>query len=240
MLDERLDGRLPEQIRPLQFERHWLPAVAGSVLVKSGNTHVLCTAVVEDGVPKFLQQSGEGWLTAEYSMLPAATGSRRQRDRGSRVDGRSTEIQRLIGRCLRAVVDRRTIKHKTIWVDCDVLAADGGTRTASINGAYVAVHDALSELKGRGDIRKWPLRDSVQAISVGLVEGKSLADLSYYEDSSADVDMNVVMTGSGQLIEVNGGAEQGTFAISQHHELLKLAQGGCRTVADAQKSALEL
>lgn len=237
MHDERLDGRLPEQIRPLTFQRHWLPAVAGSVLVKSGNTHVLCTAVIEDGVPKFLQQSGEGWLTAEYSMLPAATGARRQRER-TRVDGRSTEIQRLIGRCLRAVVDRRALKHKTIWVDCDVLAADGGTRTASINGAYVAVHDALTELKERGDLRKWPLRDSVQAISVGLVEGKVLADLSYYEDSSAEVDMNVVMTGSGKLIEVNGGAEQGTFAISQHHEMLKLAQTACGQVSTSQKSAL--
>ncbi len=238
MLDERLDGRLPEQIRPLTFQRHWLPGVAGSVLVKSGNTHVLCTAVIEDGVPKFLQQSGEGWLTAEYSMLPAATGNRRPRERGNRVDGRSTEIQRLIGRCLRSVVDRRQIKHKTIWVDCDVLSADGGTRTTSINGAYVAMHDALTELKERGDLKKWPLKDSVQAISVGLVEGKVIADLSYYEDSSADVDMNIVMTGSGKLIELNGGAEQGTFKVEEHHQLLKLAQMACGSVGKAQDSAL--
>ena len=174
----RLDGRATHELRPLHFTRSWIPTLPGSVLVDSGLTRVLCTAVVEEGVPKFLKGTDQGWVTAEYSMLPAATNSRRPRDRNGRIDGRSVEIQRLIGRALRAIVDRRKLKGRTVWVDCDVLAADGGTRTAAINGAYVALHDALRDLQQRDGLKSWPLVDSVQAISVGLVEGEPHVDLS--------------------------------------------------------------
>lgn len=234
----RLDGRAPQEIRPLHFSRRWLPTLPGSVLVQSGLTRVLCTAVVEDGVPPFLKNTDQGWVTAEYAMLPAATNSRRQRDRNGKVDGRSVEIQRLIGRALRAVVDRRGIKGRTVWVDCDVLCADGGTRTAAINGAYVALHDALSDLKDRGDIRKLPLRDSLQAISVGLVDGEPMVDLSYYEDSSAQVDMNLVMTGSGEVVEMGGGAEQGTFSLDTMAGMIELGRVALSRVRGLQEEAL--
>lgn len=234
----RLDGRAPDELRPLHFTRRWLPTLPGSVLVQSGITRVLCTAVVEDGVPPFLKNTDQGWVTAEYSMLPAATSSRRPRERGMKVDGRSVEIQRLIGRALRAVVDRRAIKGRTVWVDCDVLCADGGTRTASINGAYVAMHDALSDLLQRGDIKRMPLTDSLQAISVGLVDGEPLVDLSYYEDSSAEVDMNLVMTGKGQVVEMGGGAERGTFSLETMGGMIELGRSALQRVKSAQDAAL--
>jgi ribonuclease PH len=235
---QRLDGRQPAQIRPLTFRRHWLPNVPGSVLVEAGGTRVLCTAVVEEGVPPFLVNSNQGWLTAEYSMLPAATAERRQRDRAGRTDGRAVEIQRLVGRALRAIVDRKAYPGRTAWVDCDVLAADGGTRTASINGAYVALHDAFSALKAGGALRAWPLVDSVRAASVGLVEGQLLADLSYYEDSQAEVDFNLVMTGSGRVIEVSGGAERGSFSLQQLQQLIEFGQEALGRVGAAQEAAL--
>ncbi len=238
MSNPRLDGRAVDEARPLSFARRWIPEVPGSVLVQAGRTRVLCTASVVDGVPPFLQNSKEGWVTAEYSMLPAATSPRRQRERGPRVDGRSVEIQRLIGRTLRSVVDRSAIPGRTIWVDCDVIYADGGTRTTSINGAYVALHDALTTLKERKQIKNWPLRDSIQATSIGVVDGQSMVDLSYYEDSSADVDMNLVMTGSGQIIEVSGGAERSTFSVEQMGGMVELAQVTCARVAEAQRFAL--
>ncbi|RKY20350.1 MAG: ribonuclease PH [Planctomycetota bacterium] len=234
----RLDGRSPGDIRPLHFTRHWLPTLPGSVLVDCGLTRVLCTAVVEDGVPPFLKNTDQGWVTAEYSMLPASTNRRKQRDRAGKVDGRSVEIQRLIGRALRAIVDRRAIKGRTIWVDCDVLAADGGTRTTAINGAYVAMHDALSGMLERGDIKRMPLKDSLQAISVGIVDDTPMADLSYYEDSSAAVDMNLIMTGKGEVVEMGGGAEQGTFALDALHELIELGQGALARVRALQEEAL--
>jgi len=235
---QRLDGRAATQIRPLTFTRHWLPNVPGSVLAQAGGTRVLCTAVIEEGVPPFLVNSDQGWLTAEYSMLPAATAERRQRDRAGRTDGRAVEIQRLVGRALRAIVNRRAFPGRTAWIDCDVLAADGGTRTCSINGAYVALHDAFSALKAAGALRAWPLSDSVRAVSVGLVEGEPLADLSYYEDSQAEVDLNLVMTGSGRLIEVSGGAERGTFSMAQFQQLMELGQEAVGRVGAAQEAAL--
>ncbi len=239
MSTPRLDGRAPGAIRPMRFTRHWLPSVPGSVLVECGRTRVLCTAIVEDGVPGFLKDSPEGWVTAEYAMLPGSTGNRRQRERGIRQDGRSIEIQRLIGRALRCVVDRKALKGRTAWVDCDVLSADGGTRTASINAAYVALHDAFTAAKENGGLKRWPLIDSLQAVSVGLVEGEGLVDLSYYEDSSAEVDMNLIMTGSEKIIEVNGGAEQQPFELTQFEELVELGRAGRRQVDAAQQAALK-
>jgi ribonuclease PH len=235
----RLDGRSPEEIRPLHFTRRWLPSVPGSVLVDCGLTRILCTAVVTEGVPAFLRNSDQGWLTAEYSMLPASTDGRKPRDRNGRVDGRSVEIQRLIGRALRSVLDRRAIKGRTIWVDCDVLSADGGTRTASINGAYMAVHDALTELKNQKQLGRWPLKDSIQAVSVGLVDEQLLVDLSYYEDSSAEVDLNLIMTGEGRLIELGGGAEQGTFSIAHLNEMVELGQAALARIRATQTEALD-
>ncbi|HEX5009380.1 MAG TPA: ribonuclease PH [Planctomycetota bacterium] len=235
---KRLDGRAAGQLRPLSFQRHWLPNVPGSVLVEAGGTRVLCTAIVEEGVPPFLINSDQGWLTAEYSMLPASTGERRGRDRAGKTDGRSVEIQRLVGRSLRAIVNRKAYPGRTAWVDCDVLSADGGTRTAAINGAYVALHDAFSALKAGGALRAWPLLDSVRAVSIGLIEGELAADLTYYEDSQAEVDMNLVMTGAGRLIEVSGGAERGTFTLAQLHALIEMGQEALARVGAAQEAAL--
>jgi len=238
MPSQRLDGRAPGQTRPVSFQRHWLPNVPGSVLVASGGTRVLCTVLVEEGVPSFLMNSDQGWLTAEYAMLPASTAERRGRDRAGRTDGRAVEIQRLVGRALRAVVNRKAFPGRTAWVDCDVLAADGGTRTAAINGAYVALHDAFAALKSGGGLRGWPITDSVRAISIALIEGELLVDPTYYEDSQADVDMNLVMTGGGRLIEVSGGAERGTFSLAQLQALLELGQEGLGRVGAAQEAAL--
>ncbi len=235
----RLDGRGPHELRPLGFTTGWLPAVPGSVLVDCGGTRLLCTAVIEDGVPPFLVNSDQGWVTAEYAMLPASTGERRSRDRAGKVDGRSVEIQRLIGRALRAVVNRRAIAGRTIWVDCDVLAADGGTRTAAINGAWVAVHEALADIERRGGLRgPWPLTDSVRAVSVGLLDGSVHVDLSYYEDSQAEVDLNLVMTGKGEVVEVNGGAERGSFPLERLHALIDAGQSALAQVGLAQQAAL--
>jgi ribonuclease PH len=215
-----------------------LPNVPGSVLAEAGGTRVLCTAIVEEGVPPFLVNSDQGWLTAEYSMLPASTGERRGRDRAGKTDGRAVEIQRLVGRSLRAVVNRKAYPGRTAWVDCDVLSADGGTRTAAINGAYVALHDAFSALKAGGALRAWPLLDSVRAVSIGLIEGELAADLTYYEDSQAEVDLNLVMTGAGRLIEVSGGAERGTFTLAQLHALIEMGQEALARVGAAQEAAL--
>jgi len=233
----RLDGRRADQIRPLSFHRGWLPGVPGSVLANAGGTRILCTAIVQDGVPPFLVGSDQGWVTAEYSMLPGSTGERRARDRG-RTDGRSVEIQRLVGRALRAIVNRKAFPGRTVWVDCDVLAADGGTRTTAINAAWVALHDAFADLRARGvALRGQPLADSVRAISVGLVDGSLLADLSYYEDSQAEVDLNLVMTGSGRLVEVSGGAERGSFTLEQFQAIMDLGQTALQEVGAAQLAA---
>jgi ribonuclease PH len=234
----RLDGRGPHDVRPLSLQLGWIPSTPGSVLLDAGRTRVLCTAVIQEGVPPFLKNSDQGWLTAEYAMLPASTGERQARDRGGRVDGRSVEIQRLVGRALRAVVNRKAFPGRTVWVDCDVIAADGGTRTAAINAAYVAVHAAFRDRQRHGGLRSWPLADTVRAISVGLVDGEPMVDLTYYEDSQAEVDMNLVMTGSGRLIEISGGAERGTFTLEQMQTLLECGQSALTLVGEAQEAAL--
>jgi ribonuclease PH len=235
----RHDGRLPDQLREVTFERCWLDHVPGSVLVTFGRTKVLCTVSVDYKVPRWMVGKGEGWLTAEYSMLPASTAQRKDRDisRG-RLDGRSSEIQRLIGRSLRTVLDFKALGERTLWVDCDVLRADGGTRTAAITGAYVALVDALRDLQERKKIKSWPLSNSVQAVSVGVLENKTLLDLDFVEDNRADVDLNCVMTGSGDFIEIQGTGEKVTFPRSGLDELLNLAVKGCEMLAVFQEKAL--
>ncbi len=235
----RPDQRDPNQIRSLTFERNYTGNPGGSVLVRWGNTHVLCTAMIETGVPTFLLNSGRGWLTAEYSMLPGSTPRRRKRDstRG-RPDGRSTEIQRLIGRSLRAGFDLGRLPGHTLWLDCDVLQADGGTRTAAINGAWLAAHDAVAALRAAGDLADDPIKTQIAAVSVGIVNGEPVSDLDAREDQSADVDMNLVMTGAGEYVEVQGSAEKGTFAPDMLMRLLEIGRSGIDQVVAAQRHAI--
>jgi ribonuclease PH len=235
----RPDQRKPGQLRPLSFKRKYTRNAPGAVLVKTGRTTVLCTCCVEPKVPDFLVGKGKGWMTAEYGMLPGSTATRKPRDKGGKVDGRSVEIQRLIGRSLRAVVDLSRLGERTLWIDCDVLEADGGTRTASINGAFVALVDALTAIRkdlpaGIDEI----LTDSVAAVSVGIVDGEERLDLEYVEDRDAEVDANLVMTGAGKFIEVQGSGEEATFTRGQLEKLLLLGEAGIRQVTLAQKEAL--
>jgi ribonuclease PH len=235
----RPDGRRLGQLRPLAFKRKYTRSAPGSVLVKMGRTTVLCTCTVEPKVPDFLVGRGKGWLTAEYGMLPGSTATRKPRDKGGKIDGRSVEIQRLIGRSLRAVVDLDKLGERTLWIDCDVLEADGGTRTASINGAFVAAVDALNSIKkdlpvGIDAI----LTDSVAAVSVGVVGGEERLDLEYVEDRDAEVDLNLVMTGSGQFIEVQGSGEEATFTRKQLDKLIDLGEAGIKAITAEQKKAL--
>jgi ribonuclease PH len=239
----RHDHRRAEELRPLSFKRRYTRQAPGSVRVAMGRTTVLCTCTIENAVPPFLVGTGKGWLTAEYAMLPGSTSSRKPRDRGGKIDGRSVEIQRLIGRALRAVVDLRQLGERTLWIDCDVLEADGGTRTASINGAFVAVCDALAALRKQALSPPAPpasavLRDSVAAVSVGLCAGEALLDLDYQEDRDADVDLNLVMTGRGQLIEIQAGGEEATFSRAQLDRLLSVGQHGIEAITAAQRKAL--
>jgi ribonuclease PH len=231
--------RSVDQLRPLSFQRSFTRHAAGSVLVSLGHTVVLCTCCVEPKVPDFLVGKGKGWLTAEYGMLPGSTNTRKARDKAGKIDGRSVEIQRLIGRSLRAVVDLSKLGERTLLIDCDVVDADGGTRTASINGAFVAVVDALSKVK---DQLNHPidaiLTGSVAAMSVGLIDGEERLDLEYVEDRDAEVDFNVVMTGSGQFIEVQGTGEESTYTRSQLNALVDLAAKGIGDVTAAQKLSL--
>ena len=232
----RSDGRAPDQLRRIVITRDYLLHPEGSVLVEFGATKVICTASVEDKVPPFLRGQAVGWVTAEYAMLPRSTNTRSPREnRGP--SGRSQEIQRLVGRALRAVVDRTKIGERTVWVDCDVIQADGGTRTAAITGSFVAVADAL--VKVTGPNAKAAIRDCVAAISVGIVKGEPVLDLNYVEDSSADVDMNVVMTGSGEFVEVQGTAEQTPFGRAGLDVLLQLAETGIRRLVTVQRRALD-
>jgi ribonuclease PH len=230
----RSDGRAPDQLRPLSLEPNWLEQPHGSVLYAQGKTKVLCTASIEDGVPRWLVGKGRGWMTAEYSLLPASTGERtpREASRGKQ-GGRTVEIQRLIGRALRSVTDFEALGERTLWLDCDVLQADGGTRCAAICGAHVAARLALD----RFGLSK-ALRDSVAAVSVGIVGGEPLLDLDYSEDSTAEVDMNVVMTGDARLVEVQATAEQEPFSRERLDELLELAAGGIARIAEAQENAV--
>jgi ribonuclease PH len=235
----RSDGRANDQLRPVEVTRGYTKFAPGSVLVEQGETRVICTVSVEQGVPPWLVDSGRGWLTAEYGMLPGSTPGRKQRERGAgKVDGRTYEIQRLVGRALRAVVDLTPIGKRTLWVDCDVIQADGGTRTAAITGAYVALVDALSWMKQKKMIEVAPLLSAVAAVSVGIVEGEAVLDLCYAEDVKAEVDMNLVMTGEGEFIEVQGTAEHGTFDETKLNEMLRLGKKGIGELFEIQKRAL--
>jgi ribonuclease PH len=233
----RADGRQPEELRPVRFTRHFNKYAEGSVLIEVGDTKVICTASIEEGVPPFRRDSGEGWLTAEYAMLPRSTGTRSPRESArGRIGGRTHEIQRLIGRSLRAVVNFQMLGQRTVWVDCDVIQADGGTRTASITGGFVAVFDALEHLRVHGIIPAVPLYDFVAATSVGVVANQALLDLTYQEDSTCEVDMNVVMTGDGRLIEVQGTAEDQPFSRAELEQLLDLATHGVDQLIAMQRN----
>jgi len=234
----RAGGRPLNEMREISFHRHYLDFAEGSCLVCFGRTKVLCTASIEDKAQPFLQGSGQGWLTAEYSMLPKSTKQRIPRDRMK--SGRSQEIQRLIGRSLRCVMDLSKIGERTIYIDCDVIQADGGTRTASISGAAVALTDALTFMKKNALITGWPMKELVAAVSVGLVEGNVCLDLDYSEDSNADVDFNVVKTESGQFVEIQGAAEHAPFNQDQLQALLAVAETGIRRILQVQKQALGL
>lgn len=235
----RPSGRAPDALRPVRITRGFTRHAEGSVLIEFGDTRVLCTASVEDKVPPFLRGAGRGWLTAEYGMLPRSTHTRTDREaaRGKQ-SGRTQEIQRLIGRSLRAVFDLERLGERTITLDCDVLQADGGTRTAAITGAFVAAHDAISGLLAAGALERTPVRDFVAAVSVGLYEGSAVLDLDYAEDSACDTDLNVVMTGAGGFVEVQGTAEGDPFTREQMDRLVDLAAGGIRRLVEAQRAAL--
>jgi ribonuclease PH len=238
---ERPDGRKADQLRPVSFEANFAPHATGSVLVRYGSTQVICAATIEPGVPTWMKQQGVkgGWLTAEYSMLPYSTHERKARDiNKGRLDGRTVEIQRLIGRSLRATIDLDKLGQNTLWLDCDVLQADGGTRTASITGAYVAARLAVQKLIDAGNLRESPLIDSVAAVSVGLFGGAGLLDLAYVEDKDAQVDFNVVMTGQGRFVEVQGTGEESTFSHEQLNELLAMAQKGLKELSALQAAFL--
>jgi ribonuclease PH len=231
----RADGRRANQLRPLALDPAFLEQPHAAVLFSQGKTRVLCTATIDDGVPRWLAGKGVGWMTAEYSLLPASTGQRTQREAsGGRQKGRTVEIQRLIGRAIRGIADFEALGERTLWLDCDVLQADGGTRCAAISGAFVAARRALDRF-GLGRT----LRDSVGAVSVGIVGGELLLDLDYSEDSTADVDLNVVMTGDGRLVEVQATAEREPFTRAQLDELLELARTGIEEIGEAQRAAAE-
>ncbi|MEV5881911.1 ribonuclease PH [Streptomyces sp. NPDC052020] len=238
----RIDGRTPEQLRPVTIERGWSKHAEGSVLVSFGDTKVLCTASVTEGVPRWRKGSGEGWVTAEYSMLPRATNTRGDRESvKGKIGGRTHEISRLIGRSLRAVIDYKALGENTIVLDCDVLQADGGTRTAAITGAYVALADAVAWAQAKKIVRagRRPLTGTVGAVSVGIVGGVPMLDLCYEEDVRAETDMNVVCTGDGRFVEVQGTAEAQPFAREELDALLDLAVGGCTELATLQRKALD-
>ena len=237
----RPSGRKPGELRAVRLTRRWTRHAEGSVLVEFGDTRVLCTASVEERVPPFLRDKGRGWLTAEYGMLPRATNTRSEREaaRGKQ-SGRTLEIQRLIGRALRAVVDLGALGERTIQVDCDVLQADGGTRTASITGAFVAVHDALEWMKAQGMLEALPAKDFVAAVSVGVYRGVTVLDLDYAEDAACDTDMNVVMTGSGGFVEVQGTAEGAPYSRAEMDAMLGLAERGIAELVARQRAALAL
>jgi len=233
----RPDGRGPDELRPLSFERDYTAYAQGSVLVTAGDTKVLCTAMLDEDVPRWMRNSGKGWVTAEYSMLPGSSPERIRRETKG-VKGRTQEIQRLIGRALRSVCDMKALGERQILIDCDVLQADGGTRTAAISGAYLALHDCLTRMVGAGLLSSVPLHDELAAISVGVVDGVPVLDLPYAEDSTAETDMNVVMTGKGLFVEVQGTAEGAPFSRDELDSLLGLAEGGIRRIHALQRKYL--
>ena len=237
----RPSQRRPDQLRPVHFTRNYTKHAEGSVLVEFGDTKVICTVSIDESVPPFLRDKGQGWITAEYGMLPRSTGSRMRRESASgKQSGRTQEIQRLIGRSLRAVVDLEKLGARTLQIDCDVIQADGGTRTASITGAFVALHDALQGLQASGKLAEWPLRDFVAAISVGIYNGQAVLDLDYDEDSDCETDMNVVMTGSGGFVEIQGTAEGMPFSRDEMNAMLDLANSGIRQLIEQQQAVLGL
>jgi ribonuclease PH len=226
-------------MRPVSIQRGFVQSAHGSVLISCGRTRVVCTALVTDGVPPFLRNSNQGWLTAEYDMLPASTSERHSRSsRTGKTDARALEIQRLIGRSLRAVTDLTLLGQNTVWVDCDVIEADGGTRVLSVTGGYVALVDALRRFEERKRLARWPLRDRVAAVSVGLVDGRVCVDLDYAEDSTAEVDMNLVMTGKGRLVEVQGTAERAPFTAAELTRMLAAGRRAILQLTEAQVAAL--
>jgi ribonuclease PH len=239
----RTDRRQTWEPRPIKIQPGFIENADGSVLVETGRTRVICTASVEEGVPPFLQRKDKppkhGWLTAEYGMLPGSTGRRKKRDSGGKIDGRTQEIQRLIGRALRSVVKLSELGNHTLWVDCDVIQADGGTRTAAITGGYVALAIALDKMLIDNKIDSWPIQHQLAAVSVGLLDGVALVDLKYDEDSQADVDLNVVQTEDGELVEIQGTAEHKRFRREQLHRLLELAEEGLRTHFLEQRKVLD-
>jgi len=234
----RADGRAADQLRPIKITRDYLRHPEGSVLVEFGDTKVICTASIEEKVPPFLKGQGKGWVTAEYGMLPRSTNTRMNRERGG-PSGRSQEIQRLVGRSLRAVVEMAKLGERTVWVDCDVIQADGGTRTAAITGSFIAMADAIGTVVKGGALPGTPVRDCVAAISVGIVGGAPALDLNYLEDSSAEVDMNVVMTGAGAFVEVQGTAEQTPFGRDSLAAMLALAEQGIGRLIALQRRAVD-
>jgi len=237
----RIDGRAADQLRPVKITRNYIKYAEGSVLIEVGDTKVICTATIEEKIPPHCKESGQGWVTAEYAMLPRATAIRVQRDAArGKIGGRTYEIQRLIGRALRSVVDLPKLGERTIWLDCDVIQADGGTRTASITGAYIAMLDALHYLKAKEIISEIPVNDYLAATSVGIVAGQPLLDLCYDEDSQAEVDMNIVMTGRGAFVEIQGTAEEKPFTTAQMNELLELARKGINELIAIQKEILRV
>lgn len=236
----REDGRKPEELRPVTIERGFLKGVEGSALISCGDTKVICAATIEERVPPWLRNKGRGWITGEYGMLPRSSPERIMREsKSGKTGGRTHEVERLIGRSLRAVADLQAIGERMVIVDCDVIQADGGTRTAAITGGYVALHDALEALRKRLKVKYRLLRDQVAAVSVGIVSGKALLDLAYAEDSQAAVDMNVVMTGSGEFVEIQGTGEGRPFSLAEHEKLLRLAESGIRELFDIQTQSLK-
>jgi ribonuclease PH len=237
---KRFDGRAADQLRPVKITRGYTQIPEGSVLIEVGITRVLCTATVEEKVPPFQKGTGLGWVTAEYSMLPRATQTRTQREATKgKLTGRTMEIQRLIGRALRSVIDLKKLGERTIWIDCDVIQADGGTRTASITGAYVALGDAIKYLLEKGILKESPIQDTLAAVSVGKVGGVPMLDLAYEEDSKAEVDMNIVMTGAGKFVEIQGTAEEIPFDRTELDQFLDLAEKGIRELMGEQNAALK-
>ena len=237
----RIDGRKNEQIRPVKVTRNYTKYAEGSVYIEVGDTKVLCNVSVEERVPQFLKGSGEGWITAEYNMLPRSTGTRKVRDIARlKLDGRTMEIQRLIGRALRSVVDLKALGERTLWIDCDVIQADGGTRTTSISGAFIAMVDAINKIHKTKPFKVYPIRNFVAATSVGILNGEKILDLCYEEDSKAMVDMNIIMTDEGEFVEVQGTGEEKPFSRGELNDLLDLGEKGIKQMIQVQKDSLKM
>jgi ribonuclease PH len=236
---ERNDGRKADEMRPIRVTRNFIRHAQGSVLIETGNTKVICTAMVEDKVPPFLKGQKKGWITAEYDMLPASTNTRKSRDRNrGKIDGRTMEIQRLIGRSLRSIVDLEQLGERTIWIDCDVIQADGGTRTAAITGSFMALYEAMHKLKEQGIIEEIPIMQFVAATSVGIYQDQIIVDLCYEEDAAADVDMNLVMTENGEMIEIQGTGEERPFKKDELQKLLEVGEMSILKIIEFQKKTL--